>query len=443
MKMLNKFENFYQKQQLFSKADAILLTVSGGKDSVVMAHLFHASKLNFGIAHCNFKLRGKESDKDEKFVQNLAKKLGVSFYSKSFNTAAFAIDKKISTQMAARELRYQWFEELTLKNNYQFIATAHHKNDVAETVLINLTKGTGLRGLHGIAAKNGKIVRPLLCFNRQEIDYFIEKNCLDFREDLSNKETKYVRNKIRHKVIPELEKINPAFIETMFNETLLFAELEQLLEYKIDEDRKKCVKVLSQHTEIDIEQLLSLQPIKTYLYYFLKPFGFNFSDVEDVSQSLNKQSGKTFLSGTHQIIKDRKKLIISEFASDNNSEIVINSINDFKILPIKINAKIVNNEVLGSLKKDKKIAYFNADKISYPMVLRRWEKGDRFKPFGMKNTKKLSDFFIDEKLSLKEKEGVWLLTQNNQIIWVVGYRINDDFKITSTTKNVLLLEIKK
>jgi len=190
--MIKKFEKYYQKQQLFSKADAVLLTVSGGKDSVAMAHLFHASKLNFGIAHCNFKLRGKESDKDAKFVQNLAKKLGVSFYSKSFNTAAFAKEKKISTQMAARELRYQWFEELTLKNNYQFIATAHHKNDVAETVLINLTKGTGLSGLHGIAAKNGRIVRPLLCFNRQEIEAFIDDKNIDFRECLTKKQSMFV-----------------------------------------------------------------------------------------------------------------------------------------------------------------------------------------------------------------------------------------------------------
>lgn len=441
--MLNKFEKYYQKQHLFLKSDAVLLTVSGGKDSVAMVYLFHTAKLNFGIAHCNFKLRGKDSDKDEKFVKNIAKQLGVSFYSKSFNTTDFSKENKISTQMAARVLRYNWFEEIRAANNYQFIATAHHKNDVAETVLINITKGTGLSGLHGIFSKNGKIIRPLLCFNRLEIDEFIKKNNLEFREDLSNKETKYVRNKLRHKVIPELEKINPVFIETIFNETLHFSELEQLLEKKIDEERKKCVKEYSQYLEIDVEQLKKLEPIRTYLYYFLKPFEFNFANVEDVLNSLNKQSGKKFLSSTHQLIKDRNKLIISEITGGYNSEIVINSINDFKTLPIKIDVKILTNGEVDSLKKEKKIAYLNADNVNYPMVLRRWEKGDRFKPFGMKNSKKISDFFIDDKLSLKEKENVWLLTQKNQIIWVVGYRINDDFKITPSTKNVLRLEIKK
>jgi len=439
--MIKKFEKYYQKQQLFSKADAVLLTVSGGKDSVAMAHLFHASKLNFGIAHCNFKLRGKESDKDAKFVQNLAKKLGVSFYSKSFNTAAFAKEKKISTQMAARELRYQWFEELTLKNNYQFIATAHHKNDVAETVLINLTKGTGLSGLHGIAAKNGRIVRPLLCFNRQEIEAFIDDKNIDFREDMSNKKTKYVRNKIRHKVIPELEKINPAFIETIFNETQHFSALEQLLENKIDEERNACIKVNGRYIEIDIEQLNKLNPLKTYLYYFLKPYGFNFSDVEDVLNSFDSQSGKTFLSTTHHLIKDREKLIISEIIKEDTSDFIINSIDDFKALPITIDAKILNNGVVDAIKKDKKYAYLNAEKFIYPLVLRKWKKGDKFKPFGMKNFKKLSDFFIDEKFSLVDKKNTWLLVSNNRIIWVVGYRIDNDYKILENTNTVLQLSI--
>lgn len=442
METLNKFKQFYQKQQLFSESDKVLLTVSGGRDSVVMVYLFHEAKLNFGIAHCNFNLRGEESDKDEKFVKNLAKKFDVPFFSKSFDTAFFAKENKISTQMAARELRYNWFEELRAANNYQFIATAHHKNDVAETVLINLTKGTGLSGLHGISSKNKKIIRPLLCFNRFEIDDFIEKNSIDFREDLSNKEIKYVRNKIRHKVIPELEKINPAFIETMFNETLQFSELEQLLEKKIDDERKKCVKELSQHIEIDIEQLTKLAPIRTYLYYFLKPFGFNFTDVEDVLNSLNKQSGKTFLSGTHQLIKDRKKLIVSALKEVDDLSYSIDSISDFKNLPVSIDSNMLEKNVVSSIKKLKTLAYLDADKISYPLVLRRWKTGDRFKPFGMKNSKKLSDFFIDEKLSLKEKDNVWLLTQKNQIIWVVGYRINNDFCISSITKNVLLLKIK-
>lgn len=438
--MIKKFEKYHQNQQLFLKTDAVILTVSGGRDSVAMVYLFHQAKLNFGIAHCNFNLRGQESDKDEKFVKNLAKKFDVPFFSKSFDTAFFAKENKISTQMAARELRYQWFEEISIENNYQFIATAHHKNDVAETVLINITKGTGLSGLHGISSKNGKIIRPLLCFNRLEIDDFIEKNSIDFREDLSNKETKYVRNKIRHKVIPELEKINPAFIETIYNETQHFSALEQLLENKIDEEREACVKLIGGNIEIDIDQLNKLNPLKTYLYYFLKPFGFNFSDVENVLNSLDSQSGKTFLSTTHQLIKDREKLIISEIFKEDSSEFIINSIDDFKALPIKIDAKILTNGVVDTIKKDKKYAYLNADKLNYPLLIRKWQKGDKFKPFGMKNFKKLSDFFIDEKFSLVDKKDSWLLVLTDRIVWVVGQRIDDDFKITQKTKNGLLLE---
>ncbi|MBI2280014.1 MAG: tRNA lysidine(34) synthetase TilS [Bacteroidetes bacterium] len=440
--MIKKFEKYYQKNELFAKTDNILLTVSGGRDSVAMVNLFHQAKLNFGIAHCNFKLRRKEADKDEQFVKNLAEKLNVPFYTVSFNTKEFADANKLSTQMAARELRYFWFEEIRKKNNYQFIATAHHKNDVAETLLINLTKGTGLSGLHGIVNKKDKIIRPLLCFNRNEIDDFVDKNNLPFREDKSNEETKYVRNKIRHKIIPELEKINPSFIEIIFKETQQFAELEQLIETKISEERKKCFFVNAENIEIDILKLNKLNPIKTYLFYFLNPFGFNADDVSDVMNSLKKQSGKKFMSKTHQIIKDRNKLIISVLKDVEYKEFVVNKLEDFSSLPFHLTAKFVSKDSLKAIKKDKNFAYLNAAKINFPLRIKKWQKGDKFKPFGMKGIKKLSDFFIDEKLSLFEKENVWLLTLNNKIVWVVGYRIDDDFKLTEKTKQVLQLEIK-
>jgi tRNA(Ile)-lysidine synthase len=440
--MIKKFEKYYQNQHLFAKTDNILLTVSGGRDSVVMVYLFKAAKLNFGIAHCNFKLRGKEADKDEQFVKALAEKVNVPFYTISFNTKEFASKNKISTQMAARELRYTWFEEIRVKNNFNYVATAHHKNDVAETLLINLTKGTGLSGLHGISSKNGNIVRPLLCFNRIEINDFVKSNKIKFREDKSNEETKYVRNKIRHNIIPELEKINPSFIETIFNETQQFAELEQLIETKINEDKKICFSVNAENIEIDIPKLLKLKPLKTYLFYFLKPYGFNTEDVVDVMNSLEKQSGKKFLSKTHQIIKDRNQLIVSGIKTIEHQEFKMESLKDFSQLPIHVNAKMVLKEDLKSIKKDKNYAYLNADKIHFPLTLRKWQQGDKFKPFGMKGVKKLSDFFVDEKLSLLEKENVWLLTSNNKIIWVVGHRIDDDFKLTEKTQQVLQLEIK-
>lgn len=440
--MIKKFEKYYQNQHLFAKTDNILLTVSGGRDSVVMVHLFHQAKLNFGIAHCNFKLRGKEADKDEQFVKALAEKLNVPFYTISFNTKEFANEKKISTQMAARELRYHWFEEIRVKNNFNYVATAHHKNDVTETLLINLTKGTGLSGLHGIFSKNGTIIRPLLCFNRTEINDFVKSNKIKFREDKSNEETKYVRNKIRHNIIPELEKINPSFIETIFSETQQFAELEQFIETKINKDRKKCFSIKNENIEIDIPKLLKLKPLKTYLFYFLKPYGFNADDLNDVMNSLEKQSGKKFLSKTHQIIKDRNQLIISIIKNAENKEFKVETLKDFSQLPIHVNAKIVSKERLKAIKKDKNYAYLDVDKIHFPLMLRKWQQGDKFKPFGMKGVKKLSDFFVDEKLSLLEKEVIWLLTSNNKIVWVVGHRIDDDFKLTIKTQQVLQLQLK-
>lgn len=440
--MLKKFEKYYQKNELFAKTDQILLTVSGGRDSVAMVNLFHQTKLNFGIAHCNFKLRGKEADKDEKFVKDLAKKLNVPFYTVLFNTHEFADENKISTQMAARELRYSWFEEIRTKNNYQFIATAHHKNDVAETLLINLTKGTGLSGLHGIAVKNGKIIRPLLCFNRNEINEFVESNKIKFREDKSNAETNYVRNKIRHNIIPELEKINPSFIETIFKETQQFEELEQLLETKVNEDKKKCFLVQHGNIEADIPKLIQLNPLKTYLFYFLKPYGFNADEVIDVINSLKRQSGKKFLSSTHQLIKDRNKLIISTLQKEEKKEFSIEKLQDFSQLPFQLKAEILLKKKLKLIKKEKNYAYLDADKIKFPFTIRKWKTGDKFKPFGMKGVKKLSDFFIDEKFSLLEKENIWLLLSNNKIVWVVGHRMDDDFKLTEKTQQILQLQVQ-
>jgi len=441
--MIKKFEKYYNEERLFSKTDKILLAVSGGRDSVAMVYLFYQAQLNFGIAHCNFKLRGKESDKDEQYVCDLAKKLNIPFYTKSFHTKTYAKKNKQSTQMAARELRYTWFAEIKEKNNYQYIATAHHKNDVAETLLINLTKGTGLSGLHGIKSKVGDVIRPLLCFNRSEINGFVEENKLTFREDKSNAKTKYVRNKIRHKVIPELEKINPSFVETIFNETQHFNELEQLLEAKINEDKKLCWKVLKDGTiEIEIDKLLNLKPLRTYLYYFLKPYGFNDEDVVDVINSLNKQSGKQFYSSTHQLIKDRTKLILTEIKANDKQEFILEKMDDFNTLPFVLNVQLVPKEQLKTIKKDKKIAYLNAEKITFPLVVRKWKKGDKFKPFGMKGTKKISDFFIDEKFSLVEKENTWILAATNKIIWLIGYRIDDDFKISEKTKTILQLAVQ-
>jgi tRNA(Ile)-lysidine synthase len=439
--MESKFLSYNIDNQLFKTTDKILLTVSGGMDSVFMVYLFLKSGIDFGIAHCNFKLRQEESEKDEQFVRGLAKQNKLPFYTTAFDTKAFAANKGISIQMAARDLRYAWFEKIREENNFDYIATAHHKNDVAETMLINLSKGTGLAGLHGIKAKNDKIIRPLLGFTRKEIEGFIKKNKFDYREDKSNADTKYIRNKIRHKVIPELEKINPSLIETLCQEGQQFLELEEIISQKIEEVKKECVLIDNDLVKINIEKLKSLSPLKTYIYYLIKDFGFNITDVSDIINGLEDQSGKVYYADKYQLLKDRKYLIISSKTEMKAKEYIVNSIADFKELPISIHGSIKSKTNI-EISKLNTIAYLDEGKIQFPLVLRKWSKGDIFRPLGMTGNKKISDFFIDEKLSLLEKENTWLLTSNKTICWVVGMRISETYKITTATNNVLLLELK-
>ncbi len=438
--MLTEFQNHIKDNQLFQPTDKILLAVSGGKDSMAMLHLSVAAKFNIGVAHCNFQLRDKAADEDELFVQQTCQQLNIPFHSIRFDTAEYAEKHKISTQMAARELRYNWFEEIKTTHHYHFIATAHHQNDVAETMLINLTKGTGLSGLHGIKAKNNHIIRPLLCFTSDEIQQYIKNNNIVFREDQSNASVKYVRNKIRHEVLPKLAEINPNIIETLNKAATHFSATENILNQKIEEEKKHCVTTENELVKINIEHLQQLHPLATYLYYFLSPYHFNFDDCEQIALSLNGNSGKQFFSTTHQLIKDRDFLLLTPKTEKQPEPIIIHTINDFSKSPINIKFELIENKNI-TFKTAKNIAYLNADKIDFPLRFRKWKEGDNFTPFGMKGKKKLSDYFIDEKFSLPKKETTWLLTdKKDNIIWVVNSRTDNDFKVNSTTKTILLLE---
>lgn len=438
--MLLTFQNYIKSNQLFQPTDKILLAVSGGKDSMVMLNLFVAAKINIGVAHCNFQLRENAADEDENFVKQTCQQLNIPFHSIKFNTAEYAEEHKISTQMAARELRYRWFEEIKNTRQYDYIATAHHQDDVAETMLINLTKGSGLSGLHGIKAKNNHIIRPLLCFTSDEIQQYIKNNNIAFKEDQSNASVKYVRNKIRHEVLPKLAEINPNIIETLNKAAAHFLATENILMQKIDAEKKRCFTFENELVKINIEYLQELDPLTTYLYYFLSPYHFNFDDCEQISLSLNGNSGKQFLSTTHQLIKDREFLLLSLTTEKQPEPIIIHTINDFAESPINIKFELIENKNI-TFKIAKNIAYLNADKIVFPLCLRKWREGDSFTPFGMKGKKKLSDFFIDEKFSILEKEATWLLCNNNeQIVWVVNSRTDDNFRVNEQTKTILLLE---
>lgn len=440
--MLNEFNNHIEKEKLCYSGDRVLLAVSGGIDSIVMCELFSKAGIDFAIAHCNFKLRDEESEKDSEFVTKLAKKYKVPFHTVSFNTADYAKKNKLSIQVAARNLRYEWFEQIRSKEGYSRIATAHHRDDSIETFFINLIRGAGISGLHGILPLQGNIIRPLLFTTKDEIISFAKKNKLKFREDSSNISDKYLRNKIRHSIVPVLKQLNPKFDSVLSQNIQYLRDVEQIFRKEIQNKRKELLIVINKEIHISVKALLHLDPIETYLFELLRPYNFNTAAVREITGSLSKGSGKKFNSSTHRLIKDRDKLIIHEIVSD---------IPYTKPALIKKDQKKIEvGELRLSIKKLKAGTNFShsslqaaldLDKLSFPLKIRKWKQGDSFQPFGMKGKKKLSDFFIDKKLSLTEKENVWLLLSGDEIAWVIGYRIDDRFKITAETKKIYFAEL--
>jgi tRNA(Ile)-lysidine synthase len=448
--MLKSFQSHISKQKIFSQKVKILLTVSGGVDSVLMCELFYLAKINFGIAHCNFQLRGDESNGDEAFVRALAKKYKVEFHTIKFNTTAFAKKNKLSTQIAARQLRYEWFEKLRTEHHYHFIATAHHQDDSIETFFINIVRGTSISGLHGILPKQGNIIRPMLFTNKEQILEYVKTHKLKYREDSSNASDKYVRNKIRHQIIPLLKELNPGFEKTMENNILHLCDVETIYKNDIDNKRKAVVKKQTNGYTISIPSLKKLNPIATYLFEFLKPFNFNQTAVDDIIAALDGESGKQFFSETHRLIKDREFLIVevrSQKLEVRSRKILVKK-NETKIeiqnLILNFKSEIQSRLLSGpksEIFKLNSIAQMDFDKLTFPLEIRKWEKGDVFYPLGMKGQKKLSDFFIDKKLSISQKENIWLLTSAGKIVWVIGLRMDDRFKITDSTKKNYTVEL--
>ncbi len=439
--MITSFRKFIVDNNLFSKTDKILLTVSGGMDSSLMVELFFRAEFRFGIAHCNFRLRGKEADRDEQFVKDLALRLNAPYYSIRFDTGEYAKKNKISIQMAARELRYQWFEKIREQNHYDYIALAHNKDDLEETFFINLTRGTGIRGLSGIKAKNNKLVRPLLFASRATIQLYLKEHGLSYVEDSSNAEIKYLRNRIRHKIIPEFEKLQPDFRKNLDKTIYHLNETYDLLQDVIQEKKQELVKEKDDKVYIDKTKLQELKYNKTYLFEFLRPYGFPSPILHDILASLNSSSGKQFFSEKYRLVTDRDYLIITKKRKTGPVHYIIDNQDTNLEHPVRIRIKKFVNNPDYEPPVTNYTASIDADKIIFPLILRKWQKGDRFIPFGMKHSKKLSDFFIDLKLSLPEKEDVWLLTSENKILWVIGYRTDDRYKITKLTKNILQFEL--
>ncbi|OAB78696.1 tRNA lysidine(34) synthetase TilS [Cochleicola gelatinilyticus] len=445
--MQAKLTTHLAKNFLFLKGKKLLIACSGGVDSVVLAHLMHRVGYVTGIAHCNFSLRGKESDGDEAFVLDLAEQLSVPVFTETFDTIRYAKDQHLSTQMAARELRYRWFEELLKDFKYDYVLTAHHADDDLETFLINLSRGTGLRGLTGIPAINDRIIRPFLPFSSKQILNFAKKEHLYWREDSSNAATKYLRNALRHEVIPNYKKVTKNTLQQVQKTQQYLKNSQSLIDdYMVLIYNLAVTENFDGYT-IHLQKLEELPNKETVLYELLQSFGF--TDHKAVIDLLTAQSGKQVFSKTHRLLKDRGVFILTKIKasedieskfneSDNRSEHYFIQNSEKKITqPIALT--IIPTDKVGYL--DTNTIYIDQDKIDFPLVLRKWEEGDVFQPFGMKGKKKLSKFFKDEKLSLVAKENVWLLCSNNQIIWVVGYRADERFKVSTTTQRILEIKL--
>ena len=438
---LQSFKDFIAQNMCFTAADPILLAVSGGKDSVLMAHFFKAAGYPFAIAHCNFNLRGDESQRDESFVRLLAASLDVHCHVTHFQTKAYAREHKLSTQMAARNLRYAWFEEVRASHGFAAIALAQHQDDAMETVLLNLTRGTGIAGLHGILPRRGHLVRPLLFLSRKEIDSLVSAENMSYVEDSSNSSTHYARNKIRHKVIPELKQLNANLEETFAHNIRRFADTELVLQNVVAGLRTQLLK--SHHTDIyiAIEELKSLQPQLLLLFELLKPYGFSESVCSEIIEGLDKQSGTSFYSLSHRITIDRSKLILSSKQQSQLSHVLIHGHEEELHLG---NACLsLSYSALPYFERDSTKAFVDESLLIYPLVLRTRQHGDHFMPIGMKQKKKLSDFLIDEKVPLNEKDQIPLLINGNgELIWVAGWRQDERYKVTARTKKVAIFELK-
>lgn len=442
--MLSRFKNYISEHRLFMNNDPVLLAVSGGIDSMVMAELFHRAGYNFAIAHCNFGLRGAESNQDEKFVASMAEVYGVKLFIKNFKTREYAGFNKVSVQMAARTLRYEWFNELLETEGFGVIATAHHLDDQIETLFINILRGTGISGLHGILPSRKKIVHPMMFIYRRNIEEFASDEAIGFREDSSNRSTKYVRNKLRHDLMPILAEINPDFRKTITSTIERIRESEMLLDQYLETIRERVEKHEEGVTFIDIGELLKFSPCEAYLYELLQPYDFSRKVTDEISAGLNEISGKQFFSPTHRLIKDREDLLITPLGpaggQPTDDVLIEEGTTDIRA-PLQLKISLISNHTGLKINKSGSIAMLDADKITWPLRLRKWKEGDSFVPYGMTNNKKLSDFFIDNKFSIVEKESVWLLISGNEIIWLIGHRIGNAYRITDKTASILHIEV--
>lgn len=443
--MLQDFQHYIKDNNLFDiKNDRVLLAVSGGVDSMVMLDLFLRSNYNFAIAHCNFHLRGEESLRDEYFVRKFAQNNNIQIFVQDFDTYSYMEKEKKSLEMSARDLRYDWFNKIAKENNFTCIATAHHSDDSAETFVINLLRGTGIAGLHGILPKSGNIIRPLLFASRRNIKDYADKHNIKFVEDSTNKDNKFTRNKIRNEVIPILREISPNFDVIIKKNIERLRETEIVFRKVVDNVKANILQKEDDHIKISIEEILNLQPLHIFMYEILSEFGFNESNINSICETLkdNTASGRKFFADKYRLVRDRKYLFITPREQENKSTNY--TIDDWQTsikIPFSLQIETLRDLNFIRIPKAKGVAMLDYDLLKFPLKLRHWQKGDVFFPFGLHGKQKISDFFINQKYSIIDKEKQWLLCSEEDIVWVVGERIDDRFKITDKTKTIYKMEL--
>ena len=429
MNYKKRIQHFIEERNLFALNDKVLVALSGGADSVALLRVLTDLGYKCECAHCNFHLRGEESDRDENFVRALCNEIHIPLHIKHFDTEFYAKEKQISIEMAARELRYDWFEELRKETGATVIAVAHHRDDSVETFLLNLIRGTGINGLKGIQAKNGYIVRPLLETSREDILNYLDYLKQDYVTDSTNLQDEYLRNKIRLNLLPIMKEMNPSIMESIQETSQRLTEAANIYNQNRKEILETSIQTTLEGDTLHIQTILEDSAPLSLLHEWLSPAGFNSSQIKDIHQSLKKeQSGKQFISNEWKLLRDREHLILQHKKIEEN------------VPEISIETMEINNDFI--LLKDKNIACLDADKVVLPLEIRKWKKGDKFVPFGMRGQKKVSDYLTDKKYSLFQKEKQYVACSEGKIVWLIGERTDDCFKITEKSKRAVILKIK-
>ena len=440
--MIGQFQAYINRYNLLAEGEKVVLALSGGIDSMVLADLLLKYNVRFVAAHCNFHLRSEESDGDEKFVREFAGKNGIQCFVKHFETEKFAKEQGSSIEMAARDLRYAWFEELRQQLDFGKIAVAHHADDQAETFFINLLRGAGLRGLKGMLPQNGVIIRPLLWASREQIRQYAVENQIVWREDHTNAESVYLRNKIRNQLLPVFDELHPEARQGLYKSLEHLASENELYRELLND---KLAQIVEQEGETQSFPALNSK-FSTLnfqlLFEWLRQFGFNADQCRFIYEAIGTGIGNQYYSPTHRLVIGRSELHLSEIKEDGNDEVQVGLGEKELFSPLHLKFAQFGKFADFTIDKSRKVAQLDFDKLKFPLALRHWRHGDRFHPLGMKGSKLLSDFFVDQKFTEQQKSSVWLLTSSDgDIVWVVGWRIDDRFKVTNATKNIFVCQL--